>query len=212
MTPDEWIAALHAKVVPPNGRSTPERAILFLRPRLDDLPAEWFTEEALSAVFVRLRSLASAERVRKALRDFHAARDTPTRTAPRFVPEPEPSWSERVAFMRSDWDDANGILAKVNRYRSDHWALRKLALLVAQWAPQHLGLLPPDILATVSANSEPFATLLKRIDTSEFVPPTRTRNEYLDDLAVPAEPRPRYLTPEQLDALNPLPDGRRRVA
>jgi hypothetical protein len=32
------------------------------------------------------------------------------------------------------------------------------------------------------------------------------------DAGRPVEPRPRYLTPEQLDAINPLPNGHKRVA
>lgn len=211
MTHEDWITALHRKVVPPGRGSSPERSVLFLRPRLDDLPDDWFTEDAIDAVFLKLRSLNSADRVRAALRDFHAAREASTRVASRFIPQPETDWVGRAEFLRRDWDDAAGIRDKVRHHHADHWALRRLALLVGQWAPQHLSLLPPAILATVSASSWEFAGLLKRIELGDFVPPARTTHEQIDAIADDPEPRPRYLTPEQLDAINPLPNGRKRA-
>jgi hypothetical protein len=212
MTLDEWIAALHAKVMPP-GRSSPERSVLFLRPRLDDLPEDWFTEEAINAVFLKLRSLNSAERVRKALRDFHAVQQGPqVRRA--FGPTPEEearAWQERQVELRDDWDDPAGILRFVNRYRTDHWALRRLCFLVVKWAPQHLGLLPPEIISAVAQNSSLVAGMLRRMDLP--LAPERDRDEMLDGLGT--DPwqgdRPAYLTPAQLDVVNPLPNGRRRT-
>lgn len=205
MTIEEWITALHVKVMPP-GRSSPERSVLFLRPRLDDLPPEWFTEEAIGALFVKLRSLASADRVRNALRDFHAAQQAPPiRRA--YVPTPADearAWHERQGELRDEWDDPDGILRLVNCYRANHWALRRLCLLVAKWAPRHLGLLPPEILSAAAANSSLLAGMLRHIE----LPPEPEPDDEASDV-----PRqcPRYLTPEQLDAHNPLPDGRKRV-
>jgi hypothetical protein len=210
MMREEWITALHGKLALGN-RPTPERAVAMLAPRLADLPDEWFTEEAIDALFLKLRSLNSPERVRKELRDFHPARPSAAQSAPRWTPEPETDWEQRGAVLRQDWDDPVGIRDKVNRHQHDHWAMRRLALLVANWAPQHLAMLPPAILSTVAANSWQFAGLLKRIDMAEFVPPQRTAREQIETIAATPEPQPHYLTPKQLDQINPLPGGRKRV-
>lgn len=210
MMREEWITALHGKLALGN-RPSPERAVAMLCPRLGDLPDDWFTEEAINAAFLQLRGLNSPERVRKALRDFHATQRTAARQAPRWTPPPEPDWAERAEVMRRDWDDPAGIRDKVNRHQHDHWALRRLGLLVARWAPQHLGLMPPAILSTIAANSWQFAGLLKRIDMAEFVPPPRTAREQIETIAETPEPRPHHLTPEQLDQVSPLPNGRKRV-
>ncbi len=211
MMREEWITALHGKLALGN-RPSPERAVAMLCPRLGDLPDDWFTEEAINAAFMQLRGLNSPERVRKALRDFHATQRASSQpSSARFAPEPEPDWAARAEILRRDWDDPAGIRDKVNRHQHDHWALRRLALLVAKWAPQHLGLMPPAILSTVAANSWQFASLLKRIDMAEFVPPPRTAREQIEAVVAGPEPQPHYLTPEQLDQINPLPGGRKRV-
>jgi len=184
MTLDEWIAALGDRVLPA-GRNS-RRTVEYLLPRLDDLPPEWFTEAAIEGVWRDLRSLNSADRVRKALAEFHA-RQQRQQAVPEQVLERE-AWEDRQAWLRQDWDDAAGIMRKVHAYRGDVRALRLLAFLVRRWAPQHLGYLPPHIL--------------EAIERDDGAPPAVTV----------ADRTPRYATPEQLDRINPLPGGVKRHA
>jgi hypothetical protein len=194
MTLDDWIAALHAKVEPP-GRSSVERSIAYLSPRLADLSPYWFTEAALDALFLKLRSLNSAERVRNALREYHAAQSSPAEPRPPAVSQSEREageWEARQAWLHRDWDDPAGIMRKERDCAGDVRLLRLLAKLVRKWAPQHLGYLPPAILEAIERDEAP----------------ALSRHEQVNSTMV----TPRHLSPAQLDEINPLPGGLKRHA
>jgi hypothetical protein len=210
---DRWIAALHARVQPVNG--SPERSVLYLRPRLEDLSPYWFTEEAIAGIWMKLRSLNSADRVRKVLREYHAAQTAVARPPPISQQERElREWDIRKAELRHDWDDPQGILRKVHDCRGNVLMLRLLAKLVRMWAPQHLGFLPPHILAAIENDSE-IAPADAHLRFADDTPPEGTRSvaEQLAALNPDTRPppQPRHLTPEQLDIVNPLPGGRKRT-
>jgi hypothetical protein len=197
MNLDDWISALFARVQPATG--SPERAVLYLRPRLEDLSPYWFTEDAIAGIWMHLRSLNSAERVRKALREFHALR-APPRPPPISQQEREASeWEDRKAWLRRDWDNPARIMQNV-RATAGHpmqlYLLRLQAKMVRLWAPQHLGYLPPHILEAIERDDSP-APL--------------SRQDQLNALGQVAVTQPRHLTPEQLDRINPLPNGRKRT-
>ena len=184
MSLDDWIAALGDRVLPA-GRNS-RRTVEYLLPRLGDLPPAWFTEEAIEGIWRDLRSLNSADRVRAVLRLFHA-RQQSRQAVPEQQREAE-AWEDRKAWLRQDWDDAAGIMRKVHACGGDVRLLRLLALLVRQWAPQHLGYLPPHII--------------EAIERGDDAPPTATVVGFT----------PRYASPEQLDRINPLPGGVKRHA
>jgi hypothetical protein len=198
MEVDRWIAALFAKV---GGKGSPERTIAYLAPRLDDLSPYWFTEDAIAGIWRDLRTLNSAERVRKALREFHM-KQAPPRPQPISESEREASaWEDRKAWLRRDWDDPAGILRRVQACQGNVLLLRLLGKLVRQWAPQHLGFLPPHIL--------------EAIESDEAAPQDRHLRFGAEPAAFepapPAPPGPRHLDPAELDRINPLPNGRKRV-
>jgi len=224
---DQWITALHARVEPAGGRTfAPERAVLYLRPRLQDLPPEWFTEGAIDALFLKLRTLNSADRVRRFLRDYHA-QQTPPRPPPISEQEREAiAWEERKTFLRQDWDDPQRIARKVRDCRGNVLMLRLLGKLVRMWAPQHLGFLPPHIVEAIERDAE-IAPHDRHLRYADDTPPEGTRSvaeqiaslrasvaechDQSQRLDAAIAHRPRHLTPEQLDRINPLPNGRKRT-
>jgi hypothetical protein len=211
---EQWIAALHARVVPRVGvGNSPERAVAYLKPRLEDLSPYWFTDAAIDGIWMGLRSLNSADRVRKALRDYHARQTQSTRPPPDTPQERDArAWDVRREELRRDWDDPAGIMARVRNCQGNVLLLRLLAKLVRQWAPQHLGYLPPRILEQIENDSD--AAPQDRHLRFDGAPPPGTRS-VADQLAAlevaPAPAQPRHLTPAQLDAINPLPNGRKRT-
>lgn len=206
---DRWIAALHARVQPTTG--SPERSVLYLRPRLEDLDPYWFTEDAIAGIWAKLRTLNSADRVRKALREFHVERAPPP---PPQIPQQERdalAWEDRKAELRRDWDDPQGILRRVYNCQGNVLMLRLLAKLVRLSAPQHLGYIPPHILEAIEDDSDAApADRHLRFDDDAPLPGARSIADQLAELVPPNEPKPRHLTPEELDRINPLPNGRKR--
>ena len=187
---EEWIAALAAKVYPPD-RPASRRTIEYLLPRLNDLPAAWFTENSIDGLFRDLRTLNSADRVRKALRDFHGTQQTeaPLDHAEARIRREREQWGRRQDELRAEWDDPDGIRARIRTCNGELRFLRLLAGLVNKWAPQHLGLLPPAAIASLQT------------EAGEWSPP----------IVEPPPIRAAYLSPTQLDVLNPLPNGRKRT-
>jgi hypothetical protein len=90
--------------------------------------------------------------------------------------------------LAAEWDDPVGIRRRIADLQNDPRWLRSLCGLVSRHAPQHLGLFPPAVLATLGSDDAP-------------LPPPP-----------PERPQPRYATPAQLDQINPLPGGRKRDA
>jgi len=206
---DDWIAALGDKVLAA-GRNS-RRTVEYLLPRLNDFPAEWFTDAAIEGIYRDLRSLNSADRVRSALREFHAAQRHQQRAQDLPQERERREWEERQAWLREDWDDPASIMRKVHDCRGNVMMLRLLGQLVRKWAPRHLGYLPPHIIAAIETDAE-IAPHDRHLRFADDTPPPGTRSvaEQLAALGVEAPgsaPQPRYLTPEQLDRINPLPGG-----
>jgi hypothetical protein len=189
--------------------------VAYLQPRLQDLDPFWFSEAALEGVFLKVRTLNSADRVRKVLRDFHARQAPPPPTGTPMEQEWR-SWNERQEFLRKDWDDPDGIMRKVrdcDGHPMRNFLLRRLGLILAKHAPQHLGCLPPDILRDMERNASPdLRSILNPIPRP--LGPDGSRQDQLNTLHAgePDVSHARHLTPVQLDAVNPLPNGRKRVA
>jgi hypothetical protein len=91
----------------------------------------------------------------------------------------------------------------------------ELVASLREWWADHR----PLPLALAAPEPEPLPLLQREPPTAEMVEQVhRAATEAIAALRANAapvvrrEPTPRYLTPEQLDVVNPLPDGRRRVA
>jgi hypothetical protein len=91
------------------------------------------------------------------------------------------------AECAASWDDPAVIRRKLDACIADPRLHRLLHAAVSRWAPQHLDLVPD--------------------------PPPEPGRASVADLGPVFQPLgPRYLTAAQLDAVNPLPDGRKRDA
>jgi hypothetical protein len=190
-----------AELIRPRSAQQGATILVKMLPFLTDLRDDLFTEESLAFTVKRgLQRSPSIVQVREAFDAYDAILKTPA-TRPPPEDRERDAWRERQAFLHRDWDDPVGIGRKVHRCRDSPPLLRCLAGLVASWAPQHLGLLPPDILLAVAVGS----------DIPALVELRRELPELPADGAVIDPPRPsvRPLTAAQLDAVNPLPDGRK---
>lgn len=201
---------LHGKFDP---ISNPQTAVDYLAPRLHDLPESWFTEPAINEVFLKLRSLKSADRIRKTLKEFHAKHPQHT---PKTSPKSEPDhWKNREQILATEWDNTAAIARKVREctgHPMRYFLLHQLATILAKHAPQHLGLIPPDVLQKMQQNASPqLAAILQPIPPGP-AQPTRTPNQQKDAVAKQtAALGPKYLSPAQLDIANPLPHGLKRA-
>jgi len=149
---------------------------------LSDLRDDQFTEETLRFLARRLPRRPTSMEIREALDAF----DKSQQPKPAAVQERD-AWADRQAFLRKDWDDPAAILRKVQQCDGNVNWLRLLASVVAKYAPQHLGLIPPAILERFDDDDG------GRIGEELRRAPSR------------------YLDPEMLDRINPLPGGRKRV-
>jgi hypothetical protein len=207
---EPWIRSLHEKVGPP-GQST-ERVVAYLQPRLQDLNPFWFTHAAIEGVFLKLRTLNSADRVRNALREFHAKQATPTQTHETPIQQEWRNWQEQQKQLASEWDDPTAITQKVRNCADNPTAMRMLARIVARHAPQHLGCIPPHVLQAIEANGSTDLKAILRGMPTEPQGPVRSTQQQREALQPPATgPGARHLTPAQLDVVNPLPNGLKRA-
>lgn len=95
----------------------------------------------------------------------------------------------------------------------------ELAEHLAAWWKAHrppIAALPPPELPPPRPDATPEERAAVRARVEECIAALRSsrieidaQSRRLDDVA--AAPRPRYLTPEQLDRINPLPNGRKRT-
>jgi hypothetical protein len=120
-------------------------------------------------------------------------------------------WQAEKRGLDVEWDDAAGIMRKVHANREDRRALRLLARIVGRWAPQHLGLLPPDIIEEVARDPEMMLPVFVELRARLGDPRPVGREEQLNALAERRKPTPNYLDPAYLDQVNPLPNGRKRT-
>ena len=206
---EPWIRRLHEKIGPP-GQST-DRVVAYLQPRLADLNPFWFTEPASDAVFLKLRTLNSADRVRNALRDFHAKQPNQPPTQETPIQQEWRNWQEQQKQLATEWDDPPGIGRKVQNCADNPTAMRLLARILARHAPQHLGLIPPSILQAMHDNgSTPLRHVLQGMPPGPQGP-ARSKWEQIDAIADDKLSIARHLTPAQLDVVNPLPNGAKRL-
>jgi hypothetical protein len=207
---EPWIRQLHAKVGPP-GQST-DRVVAYLQPRLQDLNPFWFTNAAIEDVFLKLRTLNSADRVRKALHDFHARQPPPTPPTETPMQRDWRNWQEQQKLLAKEWDDPNGIMRKVRDCADNPVAMRMLARIIARHAPQHLGCIPPHVLHAMHANGSPDLRAVLHGMPPDPHAPERSPQQQREALTPPATSLgPRHLTPAQLDVVNPLPNGLKRI-
>jgi hypothetical protein len=205
---EPWIRQLHAKVGPP-AQST-DRVVAYLQPRLQDLNPFWFTEPAINAVFLKVRTLNSADRVRNALREFHAKQPPPTQTHETPIQREWRTWQEQQEQLASEWDDPHGITRKVRDCADNPTAMRMLARIIARHAPQHLGHIPPHVLLAMHANGSPDLKAILRGMPLGPQSPARSKWEQIDDIANDKPSIAKHLTPAQLDIVSPLPNGAKR--
>lgn len=203
---DAWMGRLAEAVRPRSPRPT-AIALGRMLQFLVDVPEHAFTDDSLQYCATRLRKTPSLPIMRDLLAEYLREQDpAPVRDVETPTMRERRKWEERQAFLRRDWDDPAGILRKVRNCGDDMRWLRSLASLVAKWAPQHLGLLPPHVLEAMARDPEvtaaPFVELRMRLGD----PPRPYQPGNLDEPARVA-PRAAYLPEADLNALNPGRSG-----
>jgi hypothetical protein len=195
-----------AELIRPRSAQQGATILVKMLPFLTDLRDDLFTEESLAFTVKRgLPRAPSIVQVREAFDAYDAMLKVPaTRPSPP-TDHGRDAWRERQQFLHRDWDDPIGIGRKVHQCRDHQPLLRCLAGLVARWAPQHLGLVPPNILAAVAVGSD----IPALVDIRRALGELRAND---DAIVEPPRPIARPLTAVQLDAVNPLPEGRKRDA
>jgi hypothetical protein len=186
MNRSEFMGKL-AELIRPRSPLAASTQLAKMLPFLTDMPDGAFCEGSLQALAGKLKRSPSFADVRAALDSYCRVHGLGT-LAP-ATPPPETTtererrdWDARQDALHAEWNDPAGIRARIRTCDGDLRWLRVLAALVAKWAPQHLGLLPPLALASSAT-------------VGEIIPPPATRAA--------------YLTPAQLDQVNPL-QGRTR--
>lgn len=185
----EWMAAL-APLIRPRSPVAAATQLGKMLEFLGDIPDSAFTEASITAIAPALKRSPSFAEVRAALQAYARSLDAPTDQDPlqdTATMRERARWEARQDELRAEWNDPDGIRARIRTCDGELRFLRLLAGLVLQWAPQHLGLLPPIALVSLD-------------DVGEVV-------------LMPGDDHrltPRYATPAQLDQINPLPGGRKR--
>lgn len=187
MNRSDWMGAL-APLIRPRSALAAATQLGKMLGFLTDIPDSAFTEASVAAIAPTLKRSPSFAEVRAALQAYVRSLDAPTDRDPlQDTPtmRERARWAARQDELRAEWNDPDGIRARIRTCDGELVFLRLLAGLVQQWAPQHLGLLPPIALVSLDQVGE--------------VPPGDDRRA-----------TPRYATPAQLDQINPLPGGRKR--
>lgn len=206
-----WAEQL-AEVIRPTAIKAATTQISQLLRYLADVPDIAFTEQSVQ--FVANRKPGNALTLvwlRGVLEQFLHEADPPPARPEREDPNTKlrREQEERRTWLARNWDDPPGIMRKVHENRDNRAALRLLARIVGLWAPQHLGLLPPDVLEEVARDPEMqlpvFVELRKRLGDA---PPPPV---YAGAVTPRPQAIPNYLDPEYLDRINPLPNGRKRT-
>jgi hypothetical protein len=187
MNRNDWMGAL-APLIRPRSALAAATQLGKMLEFLTDIPDAAFTEASIAAIAPTLKRSPSFAEMRAALQAYARSLDAPTDQDPlqdTATMRERARWDVRQDELRAEWNDPDGIRARIRTCDGELRFLRLLAGLVLQWAPQHLGLLPPIALVSLD-------------DVGEVLMPG-------DDHRA----TPRYLTPAQLDQHNPLP-GRTR--
>jgi hypothetical protein len=208
-----------AHAIRPRSAATGAALLREMIPFLYDLSDELFTEASVIFIAGRLNRSPTLPQLRAALVAFASSALPPPPPEPTQSERDAVAWEDRKEFLRRDWDDPAGILRKVGvcqaSPRADHAAglLLLLGKLVRHWAPQHVGYLPPHIVQALEIDDDDDRGRYAVARQRELSAATLTREEQLDALGVsePLRPTPRYMTPEMLDQINPLPNGRKRA-
>ncbi|HUZ75487.1 MAG TPA: hypothetical protein VMU87_21085 [Stellaceae bacterium] len=115
--------------------------------------------------------------------------------------KPDPRYDAVQAALKAEWDDPAGILGKVAALEADKdnalapMLLGMLAALVKRHAPQHLGLLPPAVLVKAGVGEAVPAAAAASLGS--FATEAEVVRARMEAAALP-QPKPSYLTPEQL--------------
>jgi hypothetical protein len=172
----EWMAALAPLIRPRAPLAAATQLGKMLR-FLSDIHDAAFTEESIGVVASRVTRSPNLAQLRAALE--HYLRGKSATVVPIGGPTAETlrerqRLAERDEFLAHNWDDPDGIRARIRTCNGEMKFLRMLAALVQRHAPQHLGLLPPAAIEAMEAPDPEPATTTDRA------------------------PRPLYATPEQL--------------
>jgi hypothetical protein len=193
----DWIKQL-AELVRPMSPQGAAVALAKMLPALDHEPYWVFDDASLQFVASRCRKTPTFGELKGLLDQWRKVRSGENDRAPEApidhaaarIERERDQWEQRQDELRAEWDDPDGIRARIRTCDGELRFLRLLAGLVNKWAPQHLGLLPPSAIASL------------QVDAGEWSPP----------VVVPPPVRAAYLAPDVLDQVNPLPGGRKRDA
>jgi hypothetical protein len=207
-----WAEQL-AEVIRPTAAKAATTQIAQLLRYLTDMPDEAFVEASVQYVANRKAGHAlTLMWLRTVLVEYLHEADPPEPRPQQESPNAKlrREWQSRQEWLAENWDDPPGILRKVHAHRDDRPMLRLLARIVGMWAPQHLGLLPPDVLEEVARDPEMqlpvFVALRDRLGDAPAPVYTATHTQ-----GEKRRPVPSYLDPAYLDRINPLPNGRKRT-
>lgn len=211
MRRDEFMQRL-AEATRPRSAQAGATVLIKMLPFLNDLDDDLFTEGALVFLASRLPRSPTLPQLRAGFEAFSHSSLPPPPPPQSEQERDRQAWANRQIELRHDWDDPSGILRRVHDCGGNILMLRLLGKLVRMWAPQHLGYIPPHILAAIDIDAE-VAPQDRHLRFAADASPEGTRSvaEQLNALGQVAVTRPFHLTPEQLDQINPLPNGRKRT-
>ena len=187
-----------------------------LLPVLSDLGPEAFTEDSLVVVRGKLRSLNAPMRLRAVVQEVAAAQRATSSLGDADPIGWLPYWHKRRAENFVDGSAANLlhlIRAKSPQVFEHLCETDTLAASIAvqrHWVREFH---PPPTAEESAHVAAVAAALVGELHAASWSrAPRFTLSDQRDRLAGPAPLQPRYLTPEQLYHINPLPDGRKRHA
>lgn len=176
---------------------------------LSQLPDHAFTDASLQFVALRCKRTPSTAELSELLLGY--LRTLAPKPAPPPLPVLDETEPEMIDRLAGEWDDPAGIRDRIRTCNGELRFLRLLGVIVAKYAPQHLGLLPPAVLTALAGDRSihiPSIVELRR--TMQPHDPVRSPTEQRDSV-VESVAIARHLTPEELDRVNPLPGGLRRA-
>jgi hypothetical protein len=208
-----------AHAIRPRSAATGSALLREMLPLLGDISDELFTDQAITYLATRLKRSPSLKELRTGLEQYSASTLPPPPPPPTQTERDRAAWEDRQEALRRDWDDPAGILRRIKLCQESPRADRAtdllllLGKLVRAWAPQHVGYLPPHIIEALDIDDDDdrrrYAVERQRVLDGGAM----TREEQLEALGYggPRQAQPRYASPEQLDQINPLPNGHKRA-